>query len=456
MKKKLLSALLAATMISGLAAGCGDKAGAPAAGGSTESGAAAAADEGKVLNVYCWNDEFSRRVRDYYPGYEEVDATHGKIGDVQVVWHITPNQDNAYQQNLDETLLKQADAPADEKIDIFLMETDYASKYTYTDYTMALEDLGITGEDMAEQYQYTKDVVKDENGRVKATSWQAAPGVLFYSRAVAKEVFGTDDPAQVQEYVKDWDTFNETANTLKEAGYYALSTPVDTFRVYCNNATSPWVVDGKINLDENVLKWVEDSKKLVDAGVVVGTHGQFNDDWNKGFYEDGKVFAYFGPAWMLNFCMAADQEGSIAYNGGWGAVKGPQGFFWGGTWLAAAQGTDNVSLIRDIMLKLTCDGENMKQICLNDDEFVNNKPIMEEMANDPNYSSRLLGGQNPLGEYCEGVANISMDNLTPYDQGCVEQFSAAMKNYFDGTATQEEALALFYKAVGEKYPELAQ
>ena len=46
---------------------------------------------------------------------------------------------------------------------------------------------------------------------------------------------------------------------------------------------------------------------------------------------EGNVFCYFGPAWLVNFSMAADTEGSIGYNGGWGATEGPQGFFWGGT-----------------------------------------------------------------------------------------------------------------------------
>ena len=32
------------------------------------------------------------------------------------------------QNNLDETLLKQADASADDKIDLFLVEADYAPK----------------------------------------------------------------------------------------------------------------------------------------------------------------------------------------------------------------------------------------------------------------------------------------------------------------------------------------
>ena len=34
------------------------------------------------------------------------------------------------QEKLDEALMKQADAAADDKIDIFLSETDYVNKYT--------------------------------------------------------------------------------------------------------------------------------------------------------------------------------------------------------------------------------------------------------------------------------------------------------------------------------------
>ena len=52
----------------------------------------------------------------------------------------------------------------------------------------------------------------------------------------------------------------------------------------------------------------------------------WSDDWKKGFYPEGNVFCYFGPAWLVNFSMAADTEGSIGYNGGWGATEGPQAF----------------------------------------------------------------------------------------------------------------------------------
>lgn len=465
MKKKIVSAFLCATMVASMLTGCGGTgetttdAGETSGGdvaAATEAGEAAvseAADEGKILNIYCWNDEFQRRMKAHYPGYKEVDATTGQIGDVTVKWNVTPSDDNAYQNNLDATLLKQADAATDDKIDLFLIEADYALKYVDTDYTMPVADLGITDADLANQYQYTKDIVTDSNGVLKGLSWQGCPGVLFYNRAAATEVLGTDDPAEVQKAVSDWDTFNATADTMKAAGYQMTSSVNDSYRVYSNNVSSKWVVDGKINIDDNLMKWVEDSKELYDEGETQ-TYELWSDDWKKGFYPEGKVFCYFGPAWFVNFSMAADTDGSIANAGGWGATEGPEGFFWGGTWICGATGTDNASLVKDIMLQMTTNQDLMKDIVVDDDDFVNNKPAMDEMAADTSYQSKVLGGQNPLAMYAASVEGLDLSNLSAYDQGCNEEFQNAMRNYFEGNATLDEALELFYKSVVEKYPDL--
>lgn len=457
MKRKIISMVLVATMIASVTVGCGKK----DEGSSSENVSkteqkqeeVVVAEEGKVLNIYCWNEEFKSRVKDHYSGYEEVDATHGKIGDVSVVWNITPSDDNAYQNNLDSTLQKTADTSDDKKIDLFLVEADYALKYVDTDYTLPVADLGLTDNDLANQYKYTKDVATDSKGVLKAVSWQAAPGVLFYSRAAAKEVLGTDDPKAVQEYVSDWDKFVNTAKTMKDAGYNMTSSVMDSYRVYSNNVTSKWVIDGKINIDANIMKWVEDSKAMYDAGET-GTHAMWSDDWSKGFYPEGKVFSYFGPAWLINFCMAADVEGSVANQGGWAATEGPQGFYWGGTWICAANGTDNASLVKDIMLQLTTNQEVMTDIVKADDDFANNKTVMDAMAQDASYSSAVLGGQNPLAMYAAGVESIDLSNISNYDSGCNAEFQSAITNYFEGNSSLEEALDLFKTAIIEKYPEL--
>ena len=157
MKKKIVSTLLCASMAATMLAGCG---GSTSDTSKSDGGdASVSSNDGKVLNIYCWNEEFKSRITDHYPDYEEVDSTHGKIGDVDVVWNITPNDDNAYQNNLDATLVKQNDASADDKVDIFLSETDYVYKYTdaAADVAMPLKDLGIDPDkDLADQYDFTK------------------------------------------------------------------------------------------------------------------------------------------------------------------------------------------------------------------------------------------------------------------------------------------------------------
>ncbi|MBE5855100.1 MAG: ABC transporter substrate-binding protein [Lachnospiraceae bacterium] len=473
MKKKVLATLLTGVMATTLLAGCGNAA-APAADApaaeapaaeeaapAAESEAAAPAaelpeDTGKVLNISAWNEEFKSRLEDHYPGYEKVDGTTGKIGDVTVNWLITPNEENAYQNRLDEILLAQDSASADDKLDLFLVEADYAVKYTDTDYTMALTDLGISADEMKDQYTYTQDVVTDSNGVVKGTSWQGCPGVMIYNREIAKEVFGSDDPATIQPLFSDWDKFYESAGKLDEAGYDVISSTADTFRVYQNNAKLPWVDGNKIQVDDNLIKWVEDSKKLADAGYC-NTWGQWGEDWNKGFYPEGKVFAYFGPAWLIDFCMAADVEGSVGHDGGWAATEGPQGFYWGGTWICAAAGTDNANLVADIMRKMTMDPEIMKDIVLKDNDFVNNRPVMEGLAADESYSNAVLGGQNPLKMFCAGADKIDMANLTAYDQGLLGDFQTAMGDYINGNyATIDEAMDQFYTLALQRYPELTK
>lgn len=443
MKKKMISAVLTAAMLAGMTVG------------TVLPVAAEEAEEGKVFNIYCWNEEFKSRLTDHYPGYEEVDATHGKIGDVEVVWNITPSDDNAYQNNLDTKLLAQADAAADDKIDLFLIEADYALKYVDTEFTMSVEDLGITADDLAEQFGYTQDIVTDSNGVLKGVSWQGCPGLLVYNREVAKEVLGSDDPAEVQKAVADWDTFKATAQTMKDAGYFMTSTVNDAYRVFSNNVTSKWVDGTTINVDENLKAWVDMSKEMVDAGQT-NTYELWSDDWSKGFYPDGKVFCYFGPAWFFDFCMAGDTEGSIANAGGWAVTEGPQGFFWGGTWICGAAGTDNASLVKDVMIQLTSNTEIMTEIAKADGDFVNNKAAMEALATDESFGDAILGGQNPISKFLGGIDSIDLSNLSGYDQGCNEEFQNAMKNYFEGNATYEEALDQFYTAVIEKYPELSR
>ena len=455
-----LTAALAASVLG--ACGSSDKKTETAAAESAAE-SVSTADEGKVLNIEVWNNEFPNRLAAHYPGFEPADkddATKGgTINGVKVNFILTDNKDNGYQTKLDEDLAKQADAAADDKVDMFLIEADYALKYVDAEADVAepLKDLGITADDLSKQYKYTQDVVTDANGDIRASSWQACSAGLIYNREIAKKVLGSDDPETVQKAVADWDTFTKTAEEMKKAGYNMTATVNDTYRVYSNNVAGPWVQNGKVVVDDNIKKWVDDSKTMVDAGETT-TNDLWSKEWSAGFKAPGDVFCYFGPAWLINFSMGnapdGEDDGSIAHAGGWGLTNGPQGYYWGGSWICAAQGTDNPALVKDIILKLTTDNDVMKEIAVDDSDCVNNKEVLAELAGDDSFGNAILGGQNPYKMLADGAEKVDMSNISAYDQGCNEEFQKAMKNYFDGNASYDDALAQFNKAIVEKYPDL--
>ena len=113
--KKVMSLLTATAMAATLLAGCGGGAAsssaAPAADSTSAEASSTAAEEGKVLNIWCWNDEFQSRFNDYYPGVKEVAADKSTTtlnNGITVQWTINPSTDNNYQNKLDEALLKHA------------------------------------------------------------------------------------------------------------------------------------------------------------------------------------------------------------------------------------------------------------------------------------------------------------------------------------------------------------
>lgn len=441
---KLLSLGLVLMMVVGMLSACGDK----------KEEALGATSGGKVLNIRVWNDEFAKRMRDHMPGYTVNDKDNplggGMLGDVKVVFIQVENQGTAYQDALDAALDKQADSKDDDRVDIFLVEADYAAKYIESNYTLDVHTVGVTDSDLANQYQYTKDAVTDSKGVLKGVSWQACPAGLIYRRDIAEKVLGTDDPDQVQAFVKDWATFAATAETMKGEGYAMVAGYDDTFRVFSNNVTSKWVVDGKLNIDAQLKAWVDQTKEFTDKGYN-NKASLWDDNWSSGFYPEGNVFCYFGPAWFIDFSMKADDSKSVAAQGGWGLVEGPQGYFWGGTWICAAAGTDNADEIKDIMLAMTCNEEVMTNIVKKDNDFANNKAAMEALAQ-TDYTNKVLGGQNPLSIFCTAASNVELKYISTYDQGCNESFQAAMKDYFDGVCDYETALKNFKDTIKAKYP----
>ncbi len=471
MKKKYISMLLMAALTAGTLTGCGDSGNKDSSSSQKTSSENNSGDEsteeGKVINVYSWNDEFSKRVIAVYPEVKKTskDGTVTTLKDgTEIHWIINPNQDGVYQQKLDEALLNQASAAADDKVDIFLSETDYVNKYTDADagVAMPLTDLGIDPDaDLSDQYDFTKVTASDVNGVQRGSTWQCCPGLLVYRRDIAKEVFGTDDPVKVGEKVKDWDTMAKTAEELKAKGYYTFSSYADTFRLYGNSISEPWGKPGEtpgetvIKVDQKIMDWVSTSKEWLDAGYLDKTvKGQWNDDWNKAMGSKSKVFAFLFPAWGIDFTLKPNWDGG---DGAWAVTNPPQEYNWGGSYVHACTGTDNPKHVKDIILAVTGDKDNLLKISKDYLDFTNTKSGMKEAAEDnKTFASEFLGGQNSFEYFTPVAENIVIAPLSPYDQGCVELIQNSFSDYFQGQVDFDKAKSNFETAIKERYPETTE
>ena len=450
MKERKIVKLICAVLCGAMLCGCGNRTGTEMP--EQMSGGEA---EGRVVNIYCWNDEF----KGIYEAYaKDLEEKHH----VEVNFVVISSDHNAYQINLDEALQQQNEAIDDDKVDLFLIEADYAGKYIKSEYALDVQgDVGLTANELSGQYDYTKKIVSDD-GIQKGTTWQATPGLFAYRRSIAKQVLGTDDPDQVQKRLADWNGFDQVAEQMHQAGYYMLSGYDDSYRAFSNNVSSPWVKDNKIVIDPSIQRWIEQTKSYSDNNYSNHTT-LWTPQWSQDQGPDGKVFGFFYSTWGINFTLmgnaladssAPAEKGNGIY-GDYAVCEGPQAYYWGGTWMCAAKGADNIPFIRDLMYRLTCDADTMKQITLDTQDYTNNQKAMEEIAAS-DYGSDFLGGQNHIALFAEAAKKIDMSNISDYDKDCNELIQKALHPYFDGEISLEEGMQDFYSQMKALYPELSE
>ncbi len=268
--KKALSIILALAMVFTLCACNSQK--------STKS------SQGKVFNIYAWNEEFKGLFEKYYTVPEGV----------TVNWIITPNDGGAYTEKVSQALLNQENAAADDKVDLFLAEADFIQNFTESNATQDVTKLGVT--DFSNTYPYTVQTASDANGVIKGVSFQCCPAALIYRRSIAQDVLGTDDPVEVQKALSDWDKFSDVAAQAKAKGYMMTASESATYRVFSNNVDEPWVdADNNLQIPEAMKTWMQQAKDFTDKGYTQ-TCDIWSDECTAQMFKDGKVMCYFGPA----------------------------------------------------------------------------------------------------------------------------------------------------------------
>ena len=418
---------------------------------------ASCAKDEDVFHVYAWNQEFQGYFNKYVSDEKTDKAKVYHLDGKKVKWTINPSDDGVYQTKLDKALKKNvSEKSKSKKIDMFLAEADYIGKYVNSDVSLDVKSIGVTN--FENIYQYTEDTATSTDGKVKGVSFQCCPAGVLYRRSIAKDVLGTDDEATVQAAMSDWTKFQALAAQMKAKGYYITGSYAEDYRAYSNNVTSSWVNDkNELQFDDQIIDWMAEAANFMKSEYTLSA-GIWDDACTAEMAKTGKAFCYFGPAWYYNFCMgpatATDGTGS---SGDWGLVEGPAKYFWGGTWMLAANGSDDTDLTKKVMNAFINDKDLCKKLVKDEGQFSNNKVANQEVSDEYDAAgtgNAFFNGQNDTKVWAGLAGGISNQYATYYDQFCNEGLQKYYVDYLKDSkqVSMKKSLQNFLDYLKEKAP----
>ena len=196
------------------------------------------------------------------------------------------------------------------------------------------------------------------------------------------------------------------------------------------------------------------SDEYVKNGYTAYTSNIWGEEATSEMFASGKSMCFFGPAWYFNFSMGNAQDPDKGCFGDWAICQGPQAWFWGGTWMLAATGTDNPTMVADIMNTFINNEEVCSKLVSEDAQFSNNQAVNAKFAADASYGNAFLGGQNDTAVFVELAKNIKFQNITQYDQLCNEGLQTQFEQYLTGQVDRDTAIANFKDYIKTTYPSI--
>jgi multiple sugar transport system substrate-binding protein len=459
-----------------LLAACGGAATpAPAATEAPAAEAPAATEapmEAETLNVWSFTNEIQTMAIAY----------EGKNPNVDIPYTMIPMTNGEYQTKL-KASLGTADAP-----DVIALEAAFVKDFVESDILADLGDLMPYAE-ADKTYPFVIDVGSND-GVIKAFAYQATPGALFYRRSLAKEYFGTDDPAEMQALLSDFDKFAEAAAVVKEKSggdTYMVASSGDFQSPFFANRAQPWIVDDTLVVDPMVEKYVETAKLFRDEGYEAQAT-QWQEGWFAGMNDSladaggnaKQVFAYFLPTWGLPYVLApnaASADGSSDTSGDWGVITGPLPYQWGGTWLGVLKDSPNMDLAKDFIRFATLDQENLTNwatgVYTNDylkaidpqvpadqqqaaGDFVSSQVVVEKIipSFDDSELSAFLAGQNSYAGFAEAAPSVNAKLMTGSDDAIQRAMNDPLNQYLNGEISEEAMWATWKDNLRIEFPDL--
>jgi multiple sugar transport system substrate-binding protein len=387
-----------------------------------------------VLSVWTFTDEMKKFAREFEqrnPGIK-IDLT------------IVACED--YLSKIRPVLRSGKNAP-----DIFLAEYAFIADLVESGY---YEDLSAAPyrADVKDVIPYLLDVATDSQGRLRALSWQAVPGGIFYRRSVAKEYLGTDDPEKVGQMLSTPEKFLAAARIIKQksGGKMKLLAGYGDYNVFAFAGRSKaFVTNGILNIEKPILDYFDLAKSMRDEHLTaeIGTWSPpWFDNMNK---KEPDFMGYVLPTWGLHYVIRPNADKTI---GDWGLCRGPVSYFWGGSWMGIYKNSSNKEAAWKFVKYVTLDPDSQERWAKDTRDFISNRAVINKIKND--FSDPLLAGQNPYLYFASECLKINGNLLKKYELDCRGFIMGAINNYVEGKVSKEEALKQFKSDVKNAFPEI--
>ena len=249
--------------------------------------------------------------------------------------------------------------------DIFLADIDELYGYVSDKTVISMNELGLTEEDISLMYQYTKDSVTDKDGNMWALTWSLDPTAFVYNRAIAAECLGSDDRRDVQSYIKDEHTIEDTLLAIK--------------------------------------------KKSGKDYRILNSLSQYRDDKSKT-----TVFGFYCDMDGLTGEFASDIK--LNMNDKWGVCKGIKDEMTAGPWLMVTKDCKDKELALNVIKELCLSESILKTKQEENNTFVNNTRIMSNAFNTGKGKLDVLGSDDCIEVYddrAKKATPVNWDDLKP-------------------------------------------
>lgn len=381
---------------------------------------------------------------------------------LEIKEQIIPTTEGLYQPALDQALAAGGSAAPD----IYTAEAAFVLKYTQGEgakFASPYADLGIDVDTLlkeADIAKYTIDMGTNTEGKLVGLGYQATGSAFIYRRSIAKDVWGTEEPADIKEKIgPGFDKFFAAAKDLKAKGYAIVSGEGDLWHPVENSSEKGWIVDGKLYIDPSREAFMDQAKLLVDEGYSNQTK-DWTDAWFADMKNTGKkqVFGFFGPAWLINYVMADNSGGKKVGEGtygDWAVSEPPIGFMWGGTWILGNKDTKAKKSVGNIIKWITLDSSDtgLQYFWANGTlngpggtkDTVSSGTVMKKSDGKLDF----LGGQNMFDIFVPAGQSARGDNKTPLDESINTAFRDQVNAYANGKKSKEQALKDFKQKVSD-------